>query len=359
MRCLAPSWTHAAVLVVVFAIVAVSVRAATAPASGERAHAGRGACSVLVRPGFGLARALDAASPGETICLTAGDFDAGRLVIERSGSRDAPITLRSASPSRRATIHGAILLADSANYWTIEDLRLDGRNRWNMPSPMISGDHSVWRRLDVTNHHAGAGASGGGICFSLGQLSHYGYAGWTTIEQSRIHDCGISDNHNHGIYVTATTGTTVIRDNWIYRNGDRGIQLYPAATRVLIAHNVIDGNGSGVIFSGLGSQTSSDVTVVGNIISNSRNRWNVESWYPSGTPPGRNNVVSHNCLWAANTNEQYDVDGGVAPQIGFVVTPTNVTQRPAFATTRKGVLRLVRSGGCRGFGPRPERQRVT
>ena len=57
-------------------------------------------------------------------------------------------------------------------------------------------------------------------------------------------------------------------------NGDRGIQLYPAAQNVLISRNVIDSNGSGLIFSGAGSLTSRNVIVTRNIISNSRKRWN-------------------------------------------------------------------------------------
>ncbi|MGN6798166.1 MAG: right-handed parallel beta-helix repeat-containing protein, partial [Gaiellaceae bacterium] len=226
----------------------------------------------MVHPGEGLGRKVKGAKPGETICLRPGDYDVRRLTIRTAGAAGAPITLRSVAAKRPATIHGVVYLADSANYWTFEDLHLDGRNPWNLPSPIVSGDHSIWRRLDVTNHHAGAGRSGGGICFSLGQTRRYGYAGDTTIEDSRIHDCGVSDNNNHGIYVTATSGRTVVRDNWIYRNGDRGIQLYPAAKNVLITHNAIDDNGSGVIFGGLGALTSRNVTVVGNIISNSRNR---------------------------------------------------------------------------------------
>lgn len=347
MRLKAPS-THAAVGALAVGAAALTI----VLASGVLTHAPKKmACSVVTHAGAGLGRKVRAAKPGDTICLRAGDYDVRRLVIRTAGAPGAPITLRSADPDRPATIRGVIYLADSANYWTVEDLHIDGRNRWNLPSPIVSGDHSIWRRLDVTNHHAGAGAGGGGICFSLGQTKRYGYAGDTTIEGNRIHDCGVSDNQNHGIYVTATSGRTIIRDNWIYRNGDRGIQLYPNAANVLITHNAIDGNGSGVIFGGLGSLTSHDVVVVGNIISNSRKRWNVESWYPRGTPAGTGNVVAHNCLWASNANSDYDANSGIAPPIGFTVGPSNVTQQPDFRVT-DGVLKLSGDGGCRGYGPR-------
>ena len=97
----------------------------------------------------------------------------------------------------------------------------------------------MWNRVDVSN--PASGATPGGICFSLGNTDTWGYAGSTTIENSRIHDCGPTTNMNHGIYAQATSGRTLILGNWIFDNGDRGIQLYPAAQNILIAHNVING----------------------------------------------------------------------------------------------------------------------
>ncbi len=261
--------------------------------------------------------------------------------------------LSSLDPNRRATLHGVVWLTKTGSYWIVENLRIDGRNRWNLPSPIVNGSHSIWRRDDVSNRGSGDGSKPyeGGICFNLGQTDRYGPATDTIIEQSRIHDCGVSNNHNHGIYIVATAGKTVIRDNWIYRNGDRGIQLYPAAEHVLITRNAIDGNGSGIIFSGHRSLTSRNIIVTRNIISNSRNRWNVESWYPTGTPIGSGNLVEKNCLWPDSPNEYYDADGGIAPRIGFDTGPGNVIQRPLYRAARRGDFRLAGDSGCKGFGP--------
>jgi parallel beta-helix repeat protein len=282
-------------------------------------------------------------------------YAAGRLVLRLSGTSAARITLTSLDPNQPAEISGQVWLMDSANDWTISHLRLDGRNSRNLPSPVVNGDDSVWLDDDVTNYHAEGPTKGGGICFSLGSTDSYGYAANTTIARSRIHDCGVSDNGNHGIYVAATTGSTIIRNNWIFRNGDRGIQLYPDAKHVLIANNVIDANGSGVIFSGLGSRTSGDITVTKNIISNSRNRWNVESWYPDGTTPGSGNLVAANCLWASTTNRLYRSNGGLGPPVGFTAANTNVIQRPLFQAENLGDLRLRPGSGCKGYGPIPGR----
>ena len=79
------------------------------------------------------------------------------------------------------------------------------------------------------------------------------------IERNRIHDCGAlpSTNKDHGIYVSEARGT-VIRDNWIYDNADRGVQLYPDADGTPITGNVIDSNGEGIVFAGTGAEVSSN-----------------------------------------------------------------------------------------------------
>jgi parallel beta-helix repeat protein len=316
-------------------------------ASGERRT---GACTATTQPGRGLQRFVDGLRAGDVGCLRAGDYDAKRLVLRRHGTARARITLRSADPRHRATIHGRVWVSSAASYWTIEQLDFDGRNPHNLPSPVINGDDTVWRQVDVTNHHAGDGATSGGICFLLGDTSRWGIPRDTAIVQSRIHDCGVSDNSNHGIYISATAGTTLIENNWIYRNGDRGVQLYPDAAHVRIVHNVIDQNGTGVIFSGVGRFASRQNVVADNIISNSRNRWNVESWYPDGTSDAVGNVVAGNCFWATNASPSYDTDGGVAPPAGFSVG-TNVVERPLFAAPEGGDFRLLRGSGCEGYGP--------
>jgi parallel beta-helix repeat protein len=131
-----------------------------------------------------------------------------------------------------------------------------------------------------------------------------------TIERNRIHDCGElpSTNKQHGVYVSEARDT-VIRDNWIYDNADRGIQLYPDADGSTISGNVIDSNGEGIVFAGTGLNVSSDNVVVGNVISNSTLGWNVYSNIPGA--PADGNVLRHNCVWAEDALPDFDSDGGV------------------------------------------------
>ena len=123
----------------------------------------------------------------------------------------------------------------------------------------------------------------------------------------------------------------MITNNFIYDNADRGIQLYPDAQGSTIANNVIDGNGEGIIFSGDSGLASSNNVVRRNVISNSRVRYNVESWWPNGNPVGTGNLASDNCLWNGT-------QGNVADQVGFTAS-NNVVANPGYSDRSAGTSR--------------------
>ncbi len=154
------------------------------------------------------------------------------------------------------------------------------------------------------------------------------------IERNRIHDCGRlpATNKDHGIYVVDARNT-VIRDNWIYDNADRGIQLYPDAQRTRIVGNVIDGNGEGIIFGGTGGVTSNHNLVKGNVITNSKLRWNVSSG-PTG-PTARGNLVLQNCLWAGDSKPHYRSNGGILDPVAELHREGEHGRRPAVCRSRR------------------------
>jgi parallel beta-helix repeat protein len=281
-------------------------------------------------------RLVDALAPGQTGCLAAATF-VENVKVEAAGRQDAPITLKSA-PGGRATLRGRLWVADSAADVVVSDLALDGRNDSTLPSPTVNGDRITFLRDDVTNHHTG-------ICFVIGDSNgQWGLAHDTVIQETRIHDCGRvpATNQDHGIYVEGSRNAKIV-DNYIYDNADRGVQLYPDAQNTLISRNIIDGNGEGIIFSGAYGLTSSGNAVTYNVISNSRIRYNVESWYPAGNPVGVGNTVEHNCLWNGK-------QGNIANQIGFSAR-ANVIADPLFVNRAAGDFRLGSRSRCRGMGP--------
>jgi hypothetical protein len=305
---------------------ALSTRACDKAAStrGSDRNAGTGS-----EPYATVAKLANSLRPGEAGCLRAGTYR-GRVVIRRGGRRGAPTTIRSA-PGERATVRGRIHVANSANHVVVWRLYLDGRNRANLPSPTVNGNHAVFRDNDVTNGNTT-------ICFLLGS-KRYGPARRTVIERNRIHECGElpPTNHHHGIYVEASDGAR-ITDNWIYDNADRGVQLFPNARRTYVARNVIDGNGEGVVF----SRNSAGNTVEQNVISNPVVRYNIEDFELTGT----GNVARRNCLWSARHPDR----AGVQPDIEVPVQDSVVSE-PAYRARDDKDFRLAADSPCAPFSP--------
>ncbi len=217
----------------------------------------------------------------------------------------------------------------------VEDLTLDGRNSNNNLSPLIYADGAVLRDNEITNHHSE-------ICVHVTAYPGAGPPRGVVIEGNRIHDCGSlpATNMDHGIYI-GEARDTVIRDNWIYDNADRGIQLYPDADGTLVTGNVIDGNGQGVAIGGSGSQTSDNNLVEHNVITNSTIRYNVEgSW---GSSVGTGNVVRENCTIGGARGG--DTGGIQTPADGFVASD-NIVADPGYVNSAAGDFSLKSSSSC-------------
>jgi parallel beta-helix repeat protein len=310
--------------------LAVVAAATAAVAIGGSPSAAAGPCDEVASPGPGAAQDLvDSLSPGQTGCLRAGLYE-GNVRVSKPN-----ITLTRYA-AEKATVKGRFYVPEGADDVTVEGLYLDGTNPGGLPSPTVNADGVTFRRNDVTNYNRS-------ICFALGHPD-WGRADNTKIEFNRVHDCGRlpATNHDHGIYV-ATATNTLIRGNWIYDNADYGVHLYPDAQKTTVIGNVIDGNGEGLTFSGEYGLASNDNLVEGNVITNSRVRNNVESWYPTGNPIGRNNLVRGNCVRGGARDHG---NGGIAGEWGFRVVQT-VRARPAFASRSRDDFRLEADNPCR------------
>ena len=294
-------------------------------------------------------RLAAALAPGQTGCLREGTYSwSGDLSI-----RTASITLTSFG-EEQAVMQGRVRIEATATGAVLEGLVLDGRNPGNELSPLIYASQVVLRDNEITNHHTG-------ICIHLDRYYDNPVPTNVVIEGNRIHDCGAlpANNFDHGIYVGKAEGT-VIRDNWIYDNANRGIQLYSQAQHTQITGNVIDGNGQGVIFGGEQSNPSSNNVVEGNVISNSKLRDNVESSW--GGSPGTGNVVRGNCIGGGTYDEG---DGGIlsAPNRGFAENGNTIAE-PEFVNRSAGDLSLVPGSVCDqvlngGVAPPPEPGELT
>jgi parallel beta-helix repeat protein len=275
---------------------------------------------------------IDSLAPGQTGCLRSGAYADSDQEIKF----ETPSTTLTSYPGERATVKGRVWVAQTAHATTIADLDIDGRNDRTLPSPTINADDVVLRGNDITNFHTS-------ICVSVGSPHTWGRAHRTLIEGNRVHNCGLlpATNYDHGIYVSAADDTT-IRDNLIYDNADRGIQLYDDAQRTVITGNIVDGNGQGIIFGGSEEAASSNNVVEHNVITNSKLRDNVESSW--GGPVGSGNVVRSNCVGGGAYDEG---DGGILKdeKAGFS-TVGNILEAPTYANPDAGDFTIDPSSPC-------------
>jgi nitrous oxidase accessory protein NosD len=308
-------------------ILAVALCACGADATDARTRA----CDRLVSPGHrAVQRLVDSLRPGEVGCLRQGTYR-GPVTIRRSGEPGRPITLQPRGGAR-ARLVGPFTVTRQAAHVVVRRLYLDGTQSPGVPGPIVNGRRVLFLENDVTNRHTS-------ICFNLGH-PRFGVARDVTIQRNRIHDCGRlpPTNFDHGVYVGLSRGARIV-GNWIYENADLGIQLYPDARDTLVAGNVIDGNGEGIVFGGAERVAASDNVVRGNVISNSRVRNNVE-WHFDG-PVGQGNVLRGNCIGGGIR----DVGNGgiMEPVIGFTAVD-NVIAQPSFRAP--GDYRLAPGSPC-------------
>jgi hypothetical protein len=308
-------------------------------ASPTGSDAGSGSRSAPFRTAQKLA---DSLSAGEAGCLWGGTYR-GNVTLRRGGAPGRRATLKS-YPGERARILGRLWITESADFVTISSLDLDGsaapacRPRPEcavLPSPTVYGDDAVFWGNDVTNAHRSS-------CFVLGHATQ-GRAERTLIKRNSIHDCGRlpPTNHDHGIYVEATDDVR-IAENYIYDNADRGVQLYPDARRTYIVGNVIDGNGEGILF----ANRSTGNLAEQNLITNSKVRWNLESYRLTG----KRNEARFNCLRASNSEPTYNGNGGIQPAMP-VFTHDNVVANPLYVDRPSKDYRLREGSPCAGKGP--------
>lgn len=294
------------------------------------------------RPYRTAAKLLSVLRAGETGCLLAGVFPES-IKITRSGRPGKRITLQGA-PRHRTTIAGYVEITDSANFVTVQELRVDGSSATQITFH-IYGDNAVVRNNNVTNGRRSRS------CFITGS-PEYGHARNVLIDRNRIHDCGTRDL-DHGIYGQTIRGGR-ITNNTIYDNPGFGVKMAPDAWDVLIDHNIIDGNGyagSGRAGVNFGQNSEDDPPTVGtrrvvyesNIIT-WNGRYAVESYYPTGA--GLGNIVRGNCLFGNALGDLGTSESGDYRAYG------NLHADPLYVNRAAKDFHLTEGSPCAGKKPR-------
>ena len=293
---------------------AQSAPACTKYASPTGSDANPGTAAAPLKTAQALANALAGGGVG---CLQPGVYSGG-IRFAAGGTPASRLVIQSA-PGGRATVVGEIKLIEDAHFVTVQGLRLDGTNGRGAPSPMINTVGAVFHGNNVSNADD--------TCFGLGDKVN-GIAVDTVIEANQIHHCGVDGtNMDQGVYVREAIRTQVI-GNVIHSNPDRGVQLYPNGDGSVVRGNLIDGNGTGVIFSGDDLDTADGNLVTENIITNADMRWNVEHYYPNPFLFGVGNVVTRNCVWGGAKDDPFKPDARGYVETGNFTDPGSCPLSP-------------------------------
>jgi len=329
----------AAAVLAVFAVPTAAPASATtcdrfASRTGSDLNAGSEAAP------FKTAQKLaDALTAGQTGCLRAGTYSelvAGYVVkFRHGGTAGAPLRMRS-YPGERATLRGVVEVKDGSSFVTISDLDVVGTDNDADPavvpvSVQLMAADTIFERNRVTNGHLKS-------CMIIGSNAGWGQGLRTIVRGNEFHDCGDPAHGmlDHAIYVENTVDAE-IADNVIWGSQAYGVHLYPNAQRTRVHHNVMDGNGGGVIFAGSTTHASGDDVVERNVISNTLRDYNITYWW--GGAIGTGNVARDNCLFNGSKGNV------IASPKGFVAS-ANVVADPAFLDRGAHDYRLAVTSSC-------------
>jgi hypothetical protein len=314
-----------------------------ASASGRDSNPGTPAAPMRTVPAL-----LAKLTAGQTGCLASGTYSGfGTYAGESHGRQGAPVTITSTNPNAPATIAGRVTTFPGADWLTFSHLTLTD-SEVKFPSVSIGSAHTSWLFDDVSAPHT--------ICFEPVEAGPYGPGEDTLIEHDRVHNCGQPFTCNvdsppcneppndgyfiHGVYDLGIN--TTIRNSYFYASSSEGILLRGGGGAV-VEHNVVDENGSGVIFGDLAPKND---TFAWNIVTNSsgvcgRCLEYYGIWTFGELGPG--NVARDNDVFG-------NVSGNFGP-MGKVKVEDNIEVDPQYVNAAKHDYTLQLDSPALGYGP--------
>ena len=313
------------------------------------------------------AKLFNSTPAGSRGCLRAGHYqtitktnpadpttETREQITVSGGTSNTNRKILSNYPGEKASVCAGIRINATSGFITFEgdalgNFDLDGTcqvsntsttnaGRYNtQPSPFVIGDDVTFKRVNVHKRVEDVDKDYyTGVCFYLGTPTDN--ADRIIIEDSAIHHCGVTENSiqprddgtanpdNHGVYVDHTGTGTIVRNNLIYHNGERGLQLYDGPTGAVVHSNIFYENYQNININGAAFNN----TVRNNIAASARLSGTSNIYYGNATT-GSGNVVSDNCGWKPDGTHGIEgndtgvtVSGSLAATANPIVNPATL-----------------------------------
>ncbi|MDQ6775636.1 MAG: DUF5123 domain-containing protein, partial [Actinomycetota bacterium] len=307
--------------------------ALVASPSGSDSNSGSAASPFLTSQ-----KLVDSLQAGQTGCLMGGTYDlaggtsGSQLKFNHGGSRGAPLTLES-YPGQMATLTGGeVYVPHGSDYVNITNLSINTHGVGQV-GVQIMGAYDQITDDNITNLNTP------GSCIILGSDTGYGQAAYPLVADNVIHQCGYNPGdpfEDHGVYDDNTVGAVITNNVFWGMPYGWGVQLYPNSQGTQVTHNVIDNNGNGVVVGGNSASTSSNNAVADNVISNSSNEYNIQTYW--GGAVGTGNVAKNNCVYHGNK-------GDVSASTGLTAS-NNLTANPGYTDAAAHNYTLPSASPC-------------
>jgi parallel beta helix pectate lyase-like protein/uncharacterized protein DUF1565 len=248
------------------------------------------------RPWRSISHAASLARPGDTVHVAPGKY-IGSVLTEKSGRPDARIRFLSDERWAAQIIGGP----DDEAAWVNRGDYVDIMG-FDVSGPSPNGIENLASSVRIIGNHvhdvAAACDDNGGSGINNANYSAHD----NEVLANLVHDVhpvpGCSSRHGVGIYHSNARGQ--ISNNVVFRNGAAGIQLWHAATAVIVSHNTVAQNEISGIVIGAGDDPGgvvNDSTVVENNIAVENKAYGIQEFGSTG--PGNkytNNLVFRNSM---------------------------------------------------------------
>jgi hypothetical protein len=280
------------------------------------------------RPWRTIQRAFSRLRPGQRALVASGTYTADH-VVERAGTRSAPITV-AAQPGARVVLHAAstggdtypLRVTSGAAYVRISGFVLEGARGTSSTNVYFEGSaHDVELSRSEIRFSQDQGVfveNGARRIHLIGNRIH---------DNGRGHESG--QHQSHGIYIEGADH--LVANNIVYAHPfGFGIQVYPANQGTVLVHNTVVGSGhSGIVVGG--DDGVSNITIRNNVLAfNARYGVQMDSDCPTAVSIDRN--VIHG-------NRSGQVQGGCS---GVTTSGGNIGSNPRFVAPARRDYRLSR-----------------